>query len=119
MKTFPEINAYLKEELVTAMGCTEPIAVAYAVAVATQHLGEKPQSLKVIVSVSLLKNAAGVVIPNSGNRKGTHVAAILGALCGDANLGLEVIAHVSPKELNAILPYFDLQSLPLLVYILK
>ena len=107
MKTFPEINAYLKEELVTAMGCTEPIAVAYAVAVATQHLGEKPQSLKVIVSVSLLKNAAGVVIPNSGNRKGTHVAAILGALCGDANLGLEVIAHVSPKELNAILPYFD------------
>ena len=82
----------LNEELVPAMGCTEPIAIAYASAKACAVLGERPEGLKVSCSGNIIKNVKGVTVPNSGGQKGIEAAAILGAVGGDCTKELEVIA---------------------------
>ncbi len=82
-------------ELVAAMGCTEPIAIAYCAAKAAQALGCQPERLRVACSGNIIKNVKGVVVPNSGGRKGIDTAAVLGAVGGDPERGLEVIAGVS------------------------
>ena len=74
----------LKSELVAAMGCTEPIAIAYAAAKAREVLGKLPQSCHVYCSGNIVKNVMGVTVPNSGGMKGIDVAATLGILGGDA-----------------------------------
>ncbi len=87
----------LKEGVKPALGCTEPIAVALAVARASQELnllGEKPAKIVVEVSANILKNAMGVGIPGTTS-KGLSIASALGALCGDASLGLEVLQNVN------------------------
>jgi len=85
-------------ELIAAMGCTEPIAIAYCSAKAVRILGCLPEKIRVSCSGNIVKNVKGVVVPNSGGMKGIDVAAVLGAVGGDPDLGLEVIAGVSLKD---------------------
>ena len=91
-------TAILKEELVPAMGCTEPIAIAYAAAKAREVLGEEPQHLKVSCSGNIVKNVKGVTVPNSGGQKGIEAAAALGVVGGDASRELEVIAGATDED---------------------
>ena len=89
--------AILKEELVPAMGCTEPIAIAYAAAKAREVLGENVMRLHVSCSGNIVKNVKGVTVPNSGGQKGIEAAAILGAVGGDASRELEVISSATDQ----------------------
>ena len=89
----------LKKELVAAMGCTEPIAIAYAAAKCRQILGAMPTSCKVSCSGNIVKNVMGVTVPNSGGLKGIDVAATLGVLGGDAERDLEVLESVTPAHI--------------------
>ena len=84
----------LKEELVAAMGCTEPIAIAYAAAKAYRELGEMPDHIRITCSGNMIKNVKGVTVPNSGGQKGIETAAVLGVVGGNADKMLEVIADV-------------------------
>ena len=72
----------LREELIPAMGCTEPIAIAYGAARARVLLGEKPERILVEASGNLIKNVKSVVVPNTGGLKGIQAAAAAGALAG-------------------------------------
>ena len=87
----------LKEELVPAMGCTEPIALAYAAAKAREVLGEIPDEVMVEASGSIIKNVKSVIVPNTNHLKGIPAAAAAGIIAGRAEKELEVIAQV-PKE---------------------
>lgn len=89
--------AILREELVPAMGCTEPIAIAYAAAKARDTLGEEAAHLHVSCSGNIIKNVKGVIVPNSGGQKGIEAAAILGAVGGDSSRELEVIAGATDE----------------------
>ena len=89
----------LKEELVPAMGCTEPIAVALAAAKAREVLGCKPEKMVVRCSGNIVKNVKGVVVPNSGGQKGIAPAAVLGMLAGRSDRDLEVIAEVDDSAI--------------------
>ena len=84
----------LNRELICALGCTEPIAVAYAAAVARRVLGREPEGLAVRCSGNIIKNVKSVTVPNSGGMRGVDVAAVLGAVGGDATSGLEVLEAV-------------------------
>ena len=88
----------LREELIPAMGCTEPIAIAYAAAEARRLLGEMPTRITVNCSGNMIKNVKGVTVPNSGGQKGIEVAAILGMVGGDPDKKLEVIAGVTDED---------------------
>ena len=90
----------LKEELITAMGCTEPIAIAFAAAKARAVLGQMPEKMLVRCSGNIIKNVKGVIVPNSGGQKGVEAAAILGAVAGHAELELQVISQVSSAEIE-------------------
>lgn len=87
----------LHEELVAAMGCTEPIAIAYAAAKASRELGGVPERIRITCSGNIIKNVKGVTVPNSGGQKGIETAAILGAVGGNADKMLEVIADVDDE----------------------
>lgn len=82
-----------------ALGCTEPIAAAYASAIAAQMLGSVPTSLRVHVSDNLYKNSMGVFVPGTG-KVGLAIAAASGAIGGDAEAGLEVLAAIKPEHVN-------------------
>ena len=91
-KQYENFLDILEEELIPAMGCTEPIAIALAAAKVREVLGCMPQHLRLRCSGNIVKNVKGVVVPNSGGLKGIAAAAILGAVAGDADKGLEVIS---------------------------
>ena len=98
-------QAYVKllhEELVPAMGCTEPIAIAYASALARDVLGTFPERMEIQASGNLIKNVKSVVVPNTHGLKGIEAAAIAGAVAGDANKALEVISVVSEEQKQRI-----------------
>lgn len=88
----------LKEELVPAMGCTEPIALAYGAARAREVLGEMPDRVVVGASGSIIKNVKSVIVPNTDHLKGIPAAAAAGIVSGDADKKLEVIASVSSEQ---------------------
>ncbi len=90
----------LQEELIPALGCTEPIAIAYAAAKARQVLGCEPDKIVAECSGNIVKNVKGVIVPNSGNLIGINAAAIVGALGGDADRALEVLHDVSPEVIK-------------------
>lgn len=94
--------AILKSELIPAMGCTEPIAVALAGAKARQVLGALPERMDVYCSGNIIKNVKGVVVPNSGGQTGIAAAAVLGAVGGDADKGLEVIEGATPEDAQTV-----------------
>ena len=97
----------LREELVPAMGCTEPIAVAYAAALARDTLGRMPESTELIVSGNIIKNVKSVVVPNTGGRKGLRTAVAAGLCFGKAEKELEVIADATEQDLNDLDAYLQ------------
>ena len=88
----------LKEELVPAMGCTEPIAVAYCAAKAKQALGEIPDKVDIRVSGNIIKNVKSVVVPNTGGLVGIEASAAAGIIGGDPEKELEVIADITESQ---------------------
>ena len=97
--------AILHKELIPAMGCTEPIAIAYAAAIAKAALGETPERVRIDVSGNVIKNVKSVFIPHTGNLKGIEAAAAAGIVAGDPYCELEVISHVTEKEIAKISAY--------------
>lgn len=91
--------AILKEELIPAMGCTEPIALAYASAKGRQVLGRNPEQIRAVCSGNMIKNVRCVTIPNSGGMIGIEAACALGAFGGDAERIMEVLEAVTPQAL--------------------
>ena len=89
----------LEQELVPALGCTEPIAIAYAAAKAHQVLGEFPDSVEMCLSGNIIKNVKGVTVPNSGGLKGIDVAAVLGIVGGNADKALEVLSEITEEDI--------------------
>lgn len=109
-KTDPNYAAYtaiLWDELKTAMGCTEPIAVAYACAVARKTLGVLPESVALSVSGNIIKNVKSVVVPNTGGKRGLEAAAAAGTAAADPELELECISRLGPEEIAAIDAYLE------------
>ena len=92
----------LREELLPAMGCTEPIAMAYAAAKARQTLGEMPDRIDIVISGNIIKNVKSVVAPNTGGLKGITAAIAAGTVVGDADRQLEVLSSVKPEEIPKI-----------------
>ncbi|MBO4563290.1 MAG: serine dehydratase subunit alpha family protein [Clostridia bacterium] len=103
----------LKEELVPAMGCTEPIAIAFAAAKARSVLGAMPDRVEISVSGNIIKNVKSVVVPNTGGLKGIEAAAAAGIVVGDADRVLEVLASVSEKDKPRIKEF--MASVPMIV----
>ena len=95
----------LEEELIPAMGCTEPIAVAYAGALARQTLGELPRSVDVQVSANIIKNVKSVVVPHTGGLRGIAAAAAAGIVAGDAGKELEVLSAVTQEQIASMADY--------------
>ena len=95
----------LKEELVMAMGCTEPIAISYACAKATQVLDHLPDRIVVKASGSIIKNVKSVIVPHTNGLKGIEVAAAAGALYGDADAKLEVLSRATREQIEELLEY--------------
>jgi len=94
-----EIIALIKQEVIPAIGCTEPVAVALAVAKAKEILGAIPDKIEVSLSSNMLKNAMGVGIPGTG-MVGLPIAIALGALIGKSEYGLEVLKDLTPEALE-------------------
>lgn len=103
----------LKEELIPAMGCTEPIAIAYAGAIAREHLGCLPERVEIEVSGNIIKNVKSVIVPNTGGLRGIEVAAAAGIVAGDAAKELKVISEVSTEAVAVIHKF--LESTPITV----
>ena len=97
----------LKEELVPAMGCTEPIALAYAAAKAREVLGAVPDEVKVEASGSIIKNVKSVIVPNTNHLKGIPAAAAAGIIAGQADKELEVIAEVSDEQIARMKEFLE------------
>ncbi len=95
----------LKEELVMAMGCTEPIAISYACAKATQVLNHLPDRIVVKASGSIIKNVKSVIVPHTNGLKGIEVAAAAGALYGDADAKLEVLSRATREQIEELPEY--------------
>lgn len=98
-KTYENYVRILENELVPALGCTEPIALAYASAKAREVLGCFPEHLSVLCSGNIIKNVKGVKVPNSGGMKGVEAAAVLGMTGGDAGQALEVLESVTEADI--------------------
>lgn len=103
----------LKEELVPAMGCTEPIAIAYAAAKAREILGTLPDKVEIGVSGNIIKNVKSVVVPNTDGLKGIQAAAAAGIVGGKSEKQLEVIAEVTPEQKQAMKEF--LKNVPIQV----
>lgn len=95
--TYVEI---LKKELIVALGCTEPIAIAYAGAKVREVLGRMPERCEVSCSGNIVKNVKGVTVPNSGGMKGIEAAATLGIVGGDASRNLAVLENVTLEQIE-------------------
>lgn len=102
MNKTPHYESYLRileEELIPALGCTEPIAVALAAAKALEALGEMPSECLAEVSGNIIKNVKAVTVPNTGGLKGIQAAVAAGIIGGQPDLGLEVLSQVTPEEI--------------------
>ena len=95
----------LREELLPAMGCTEPIAVAYAAAVAARELKAMPEAVEIRVSGNIIKNVKSVVVPNTGGLRGLGAAAAAGIVAGDADKELQVISTLTEEDHGKIAAY--------------
>lgn len=115
-KTDVKYGAYvqiLKEELVPAMGCTEPIALAYAAAKAREVLGCIPDKVEIGASGSIIKNVKSVIVPNTNQLKGIPAAATAGIIAGKAEKELEVIAEVEPEKIPRMVEF--MKNVPITV----
>ena len=105
-----QIIALIKREVVPAIGCTEPIAVALCVAKATETLGERPEKISVLLSANILKNAMGVGIPGTG-MIGLPIAIALGAIIGKSEYQLEVLKDSTPEAVEEGKKMIDSQAI--------
>ena len=98
----PTLKEFLRSEVKPALGCTEPGAVALAVARACAELPDRGNvaAVRVTVSANIYKNGMAVGIPGAGGARGNAIAAALGAICGDASRGLEVLAGTKPEDVK-------------------
>lgn len=103
-KTYVDI---LKRELVPAMGCTEPIAIAYCAAKARAVLGELPKRIEMWISGNIIKNVKSVIVPNTNGAKGIESAAAIGIVAGKEELELEVISQVSDEDKSRFKDYVN------------
>ena len=92
----------LNAELKPALGCTEPIAIAFAAASARSYLNHMPERMSVRCSGNIIKNVKGVTVPNSSGMKGIETAALLGAVGGDSSLALEVLSTVTDDDRKSV-----------------
>lgn len=99
---YKSLTEILKEELVTAMGCTEPIAVAYCACVCRGVLGTVPESVTVKVSANILKNVKSVVVPNTGNQRGIKTAVAAGIIANRPEAELQVLTSLTEKQTDEI-----------------
>lgn len=106
-QTYQDYVNILKEELVPAMGCTEPIAIAYAAAVARKYLGRLAQRMEVEASGNIIKNVKSVFVPSTGGLRGIPAAAAAGMAAGNPELELEVLSQVGEPEQQTIQDYLD------------
>ena len=109
-KTNEKYSAYihiLEEELVPAMGCTEPIAIAYGAAKGREALGALPDEVVVEASGNIIKNVKSVVVPNTGGLHGIEAAAAAGVVAGKPELLLEVISQVTPEQQQEMRQYLE------------
>ena len=104
-KIYDAFVRILKKELVPAMGCTEPIAVAYAAAVAAKELGTLPTDVDICVSANIIKNVKSVVVPNTGGLHGIEAAAAVGIIAGDPSKELLVISQVTKNQQEQVEKY--------------
>ena len=106
-KTYKAYVDILEEELIPAMGCTEPIALAYAAAIARKTLGVLPDRAEVCVSGNIIKNVKSVIVPNTDGMKGLQAAAAAGIVAGDPDKELQVIADVTPDKIRDIREFLE------------
>lgn len=109
-KSHIKYQSYLKileEELIPAMGCTEPIALAYAAAKAREILGALPDRVEIGASGSIIKNVKSVIVPNTGHLRGIPAAAAAGIIAGKAEKSLEVISEVSSEQIEQIKDFLE------------
>ena len=97
----------LNEELIPAMGCTEPIALAYAAAKAREILGAIPDQVAIGASGSIIKNVKSVIVPNTDHLRGIPAAAAAGIIAGNAEKELEVISEVSKEQIVQMKLFLD------------
>ena len=97
----------LRAELVPAMGCTEPIAIAYAAALAAQTLGAVPQKVDILSSPNIIKNVKSVVVPHTGGLQGIQAAAAAGIISGQADRKLEVLSDLTEEQIGRIREYLE------------
>ena len=107
METYNAYIRVLTQELVPAMGCTEPIAVAYAAAVARRELNCIPDKVEIVVSGNIIKNVKSVIVPNTGGLHGLEAAAAAGIIAGDPDKKLLVISTVTEQEQKRIASYLQ------------
>lgn len=88
----------LQKEMVLALGCTEPIALAYAGAIVTKYLGAEPERMVIHCSPNIIKNVKSVIVPQTNGMKGINVACIIGACFGDPEKGLEVLSSITEEQ---------------------
>ena len=93
-KTYDAYVQILKDELLVATGCTEPIAIAFASAKAAQVLGSEPERISISVSGNIIKNVHSVTVPNTGGQHGVKTAVAAGIAAGDADKGLDVLSSL-------------------------
>ena len=114
MEKTPHYDSYveiLKEELIPAMGCTEPIAIALAAAKARDALGRMPERCQAEVSGNIIKNVKAVTVPNTGGLKGIEASVAAGAVAGRADLELEVLSQVTPQEIEAMREFLETREI--------
>ena len=108
---YKNYDQILHEELLPAMGCTEPIAIAYGSAKAREILGELPLSVLIEASGNIIKNVKSVVVPNTRGLKGIEAATAAGVIAGDSSKILEVISQVSQEQRIEIQKYLSRKSI--------
>ena len=106
-KKYSQYLQILKEELIPAMGCTEPIAMAYAAAKARAVLGNMPEKIDIVISGNIIKNVKSVIVPNTGGLKGITAAIAAGVAVGNADKQLEVLADVKQEDIPKIAEFMN------------
>lgn len=106
-KKYSQYLQILKEELIPAMGCTEPIAMAYAAAKARAVLGKMPEKIDIVISGNIIKNVKSVIVPNTGGLKGITAAIAAGVTVGNADKQLEVLADVKQEDIPKIAEFMN------------
>ena len=101
-KNYAIYEEALAEELIPAMGCTEPIAIAYCAAVCREKLGAEHEQIEIWVSRNIIKNVKSVVVPNTDHMKGIEVACAAGIVAAHSERQLEVLAYITAEEKVAL-----------------